>query len=202
MRLFPLALATVASAIPLTVKVPASEVRCFYGEVFDSGTKVGFSYSVQSGGAFDIDFTLKDPNQNVLFERNKESYGEYLFSARNIGEYQFCFSNDMSTFTDKMVEFDLNMDSDLKASLPEPVDSANTDSVEHSISVLEERVSVLLRNLQYYKTRNNRNESTVKSTESRIFYFSMFGLSLMVGMGLLQVVIVQLFFQGSRKQLV
>ena len=56
--------------------------------------------------------------------------------------------------------------------------------------------------MQYYKTRNNRNQATVVSTESRIYYFSIFEVLLMVGMGFLQITIVQLFFRGSRKQLV
>ena len=62
--------------------------------------------------------------------------------------------------------------------------------------LIESRASNLLRTLQYYKTRNNRNESTVKSTESRIFWFSIFELLLMVGMAGLHVIIVQLFFTG------
>lgn len=189
-------------AFPLTVVVAANDVECFYGEAYDPGVKIGFTYAVQSGGQFDIDFKVIAPNGEILFDQPKESQGEFAFSARTAGDYQFCFSNDMSTFSDKLVEFDLNIDSDIKASLPPTVGQQGADLVERAIATIEERTSNIIRSLQYYKTRNKRNESTVKSTENRIFYFSVFEVLLMVGMGILHVTIVQLFFTGSRKQLV
>lgn len=197
-----LAVLPAALAFPLTVIVAANDVECFYGEAYQPGVKIGFSYAVQSGGQFDIDFKVKAPNGEVLYDQPKESQGEYSFAARTAGEYQFCFSNDMSTFSDKVVEFDLSIDSEIKATLPPSVGSGDTDFVERAITSIEERTANMVRSLQYYKTRNNRNESTVKSTENRIFWFSIFEVLLMVGMGVLHVTIVQLFFTGSRKQLV
>lgn len=52
---------------------------------------------------------------------------------------------------------------------------------------------------KYFRTRENRNFSTVKSTESRIFNFSVVESGLMVCMAGLQVFIVRFFFQGARK---
>ncbi|CAN6671951.1 protein Erp2p [Trichomonascus vanleenenianus] len=196
------ALIAAVCAFPLTVDVAANDVECFYGEVARADSLVGLSYSVQSGGSFDIDFRIKAPNGQVIYEQLKEREGEYAFTARLVGEYQFCFSNDMSTFSDKQVEFDLNIDSALKAQLPPSVGQGETESVERTISLIEDRTNNILRQLHYYKTRNNRNESTVKSTGSRIFWFSIFEVLLMAGMSVLQVTIVQLFFTGSRKQLV
>lgn len=193
---------TQVAAFPLTVVVGANDVECFYGDVNEQGAKVGVSYSVQYGGQFDIDFHVKAPNGEVLFSQERQKDGEYSFTARIMGEYQFCFSNDMSTFSDKTVEFDLNIDSDFKAELPNAVGQGDTDNVEKSISLIEYRTNQIVRQLHYYKTRNSRNESTVKSTESRIKFFSVFEVVLMVGMGVLHVAIVQLFFKGSRKQLV
>lgn len=192
----------IASAFPLTVKVPANDIECFYGEVQSIGSKVGFSFAVQAGGQFDIDLTIKGPDGQVIYSQPKESQGEFGFAASQVGEYQFCFSNDMSTFSDKVVEFDLNIDSDVRAQLPATVGQGDTDALESSVETMERRTSELHRSMTYYRTRNKRNESTVKSTESRIFYFSILEVILMVGMGILQVTIVQLFFAGSRKQLV
>lgn len=30
-----------------------------------------------------------------------------MFTAKEIGDYKFCFSNEMSTFADKMVDFEI-----------------------------------------------------------------------------------------------
>ena len=37
----------------------------------------------------------------------KERQGDYVFTAKELGEYKFCFSNEMSTFADKMVDFEI-----------------------------------------------------------------------------------------------
>lgn len=52
---------------------------------------------------------------------------------------------------------------------------------------------------KYFRTRENRNFSTVKSTEQRIFNFSLVEVAMMVGMAALQVLVVRFFFQGARK---
>lgn len=194
--------ATAASAFPLIVKVPANGIECFYGQVHNPGTQIGFSYSVQAGGAFDVDMTIRAPDSAVIERQERSREGEFGFRATQTGEYEFCFSNDMSTFSDKTVEFDIQIDSDIKAVLPPTVGDRDTERLEQYIQSIDDQANDLIRSLQYYKTRNNRNQSTVKSTESRIFYFSVFEVLLMVGMGLLQVTVVQLFFTGARKQLV
>lgn len=60
-------------------------------------------------------------------------------------------------------------------------------------------LSTINRNQKYFRTRENRNFSTVKSTEARIFNFSVVESGLMVAMAGLQVFIVRFFFQGARK---
>lgn len=37
----------------------------------------------------------------------KERQGDFVFSAQNVGEYQFCFNNEMSTFAEKFVDFEI-----------------------------------------------------------------------------------------------
>lgn len=60
-------------------------------------------------------------------------------------------------------------------------------------------LSTISRNQKYFRTRENRNFSTVKSTEGRIFNFSVVTGAMMVLMAGLQVFIVRFFFQGARK---
>jgi hypothetical protein len=52
---------------------------------------------------------------------------------------------------------------------------------------------------KYFRTRENRNFSTVRSTEQRIFNFSLIEVLMMVAMAGLQVAVVRFFFTGSRK---
>lgn len=37
----------------------------------------------------------------------KERQGDFVFSANSVGEYSFCFDNEMSTFAEKFVDFEI-----------------------------------------------------------------------------------------------
>jgi len=62
---------------------------------------------VQTGGSFDIDYEVTGPTGKVILNGDSERQGDFVFSANDIGEYKFCFSNQMSTYTDKYVDFEI-----------------------------------------------------------------------------------------------
>lgn len=74
-----------------------------------------------------------------------------------------------------------------------------TSALEESLFKLSGQLSTITRNQKYFRTRENRNFSTVHSTEQRIINFSMVQILLVMCMGGLQVFIVRFFFQGARK---
>lgn len=204
-----LALLLLVAASALTFNLPAKEQACFFVFTENPDTQISFYYAVQHGGSFDIDYTIRDPSGHLILSKTKERQGDLIVSAQHIGEYSFCFSNEMSTFADKMIDFEVKFVGDynqqFRASMPE---QPNTKPIEHvdamkrTVGHIERQLDDLKRSLQYYKTRNNRNQNTVRSTESRMYYLSILEVLLMVGMAVLQITVVQLFFKGSRKQLV
>ncbi|OWB56289.1 hypothetical protein B5S28_g2186 [[Candida] boidinii] len=196
-------LASYVSATALTFLLGANEKSCYY--IFNDKEKsnIGYYFAVQAGGSFDIDYTIKAPDGKIIVQKERERQGEYVFSADQIGEYEFCFSNEMSTYTEKVVDFEIKVNDDFKAKLPDaPQENEAVEGMQESINKIENKLNDLENKLQYYKTRNNRNQSTVKSTESRIFNFSILDVVLMCSMAIFQVLVVKFFFQGSRKQLV
>lgn len=72
-------------------------------------------------------------------------------------------------------------------------------ALEESIFKLSAQLSTISRNQKYFRTRENRNFSTVRSTERRIFNFSVIESLMIISMAGLQVFIVRFFFQGARK---
>ena len=62
---------------------------------------------VQSGGSFDVDYAVTGPNEKIIMDGAKERQGDFVFSAQDAGEYRFCFNNEMSTFADKFVDFEI-----------------------------------------------------------------------------------------------
>jgi len=64
---------------------------------------------VQAGGSFDIDYTVKDHAGKIILDGERERQGDFVFTAQTAGEYSFCFSNDMSTFAEKIVDFEITV---------------------------------------------------------------------------------------------
>jgi hypothetical protein len=145
-----------------------------------------------------------------------------VFSASEPGEYRFCLDNTISTFADKVVDFDitvggpaaawsktqlgqtlitLQVENEGVAQLPQKAGASpeQVGSVEESITKLSGQVSTLTRQQKYFRTRENRNFSTVRSTEARIFKLNLIETGLMIAMAALQVFVVKMFFTGGRK---
>jgi hypothetical protein len=93
------------------------------------------------------------------------------------------------------------VENEAKASLPtkQGTTPEQTSALEESIFKISGQMSTITRNQKYFRTRENRNFSTVRSTEKRIFNFSIIESGMMVAMAGLQVFIVRFFFQGARK---
>ncbi len=62
---------------------------------------------VQSGGSFDVDYTVTGPGDKIIMEDTKERQLDSVFTAKEEGEHRFCFNNEMSTFAEKMVDFEI-----------------------------------------------------------------------------------------------
>lgn len=115
------------AATALTYKLAPNEKQCFYTFADKKYSKVAFYFAVswqsfhdllsvrpsnwiiqvQSGGSFDVDYKVTGPNEKVILEGAKERQGDFVFTVNEIGDYSFCFSNDMSTFAEKMVDFEI-----------------------------------------------------------------------------------------------
>ncbi len=62
---------------------------------------------MQSGGSFDVDYAVTGPGGKEILDGQNERQGDFVFTANDVGEYKFCFSNEMSTYTDKYVDFEM-----------------------------------------------------------------------------------------------
>lgn len=101
---------------------------------------------VQSGGSFDIDFDVKDPKDKVILDGQRERQGDYVLTANIVGEYSFCFENDMSTLTEKLIDFDIMVESEPRREAP-----AKPGQISEQTTALEEsifRLNSMLMNIK------------------------------------------------------
>jgi len=192
--------ARTSSATALTYNVAAHEKACFYVYADEPGKKIAFYFAVQSGGSFDIDYVVKTARDRIAIQGERERQGDFVFTANYQGEYSFCFSNDMSTFAEKMVDFEITVENEVRptnfkeGSLP----PQSLGIMEESIFRLSNSLNNIARTQKYFRTRENRNFSTVVSTETRIFYFALAESICIIIMSLIDVFVVKNLFNVKR----
>lgn len=89
----------------LSFELPDNEKQCFFHDFKESKNMV-LAYEVVGGGKFDVDVTIESPNGKEIYKEVKKTKGEHQFET-SWGTYSFCFSNEFSTFTHKIVYFEL-----------------------------------------------------------------------------------------------
>jgi hypothetical protein len=68
----------------------------------------------RSSGSFDINLDVKDLKDKVLLNGQQEQQGNYVLTTNTVGEYSFCFKNDVSTLTEKLADFDITVKRELR----------------------------------------------------------------------------------------
>ncbi|UZJ53206.1 hypothetical protein CBS101457_002526 [Exobasidium rhododendri] len=193
-----------AQGAALTTQLRAQERSCFYAWVDKAGEKVGFYFAVQSGGSFDIDYDIVSPSDKVVAEGRKERQLDIIFTGNEVGEYSFCLENDMSSFAEKTIDFDITVESEPRIDLPlsqAALLSKSSAPLEESILKVDSKLTQVGRMQKYFRTWENRGYATVKGTQKKIFYYSIIESSVMVAVAAGQVFMVRwLFEKGSTKR--
>lgn len=79
-------------------------------------------FQVQSGGSFDINYEVTGPSGSIIIDGLNERQGDFVFTANEPGEHKFCFNNEMSTYTDKYVDFEISVRPSRQPSFLPPAD--------------------------------------------------------------------------------
>ncbi|KAJ3335962.1 hypothetical protein HDU93_003997 [Gonapodya sp. JEL0774] len=188
-------------ADPFTYRFQPQERRCFYVHSEAANEKIAFYFAVQSGGNFDIDYEVKHADfPHPIVGGKDEQQGDFAFSSPAVGEIAACFFNSASTFDSKDVTVELITESEqnkkqANSKQNKPNNNQAQTSVEASVANIGSSLVSMHRNQLHLRSRDNRNFSTVQSTESRIFWFALFQTLLIIGMAGLQVTIVRGFFK-------
>ena len=87
-----------------------------------------------TGGHYDVDALIMDPNKNVIYKEVKKQYDSHTWKASTTGEYRVCFSNEFSTFSHKLVYMDFQVGDE------EPLPGVG----EHSTAMTQVKTSIVI----------------------------------------------------------
>ncbi|XDC76830.1 hypothetical protein R6Z07F_008003 [Ovis aries] len=156
-------------ASEITFELPDNAKQCFYEDI-TQGTKCTLEFQVITGGHYDVDCRLEDPDGNVLYKEMKKQYDSYTFTASKNGTYKFCFSNEFSTFTHKTVYFDFQVGEDPPLFPSENRVSALTQMESACVSIHEALKSVIDYQT-HFRLREAQGRSRAEDLNTRVAYW-------------------------------
>ena len=194
---------SLTSTTELTFELPDKEKSCFH-ELIPKNTQVFFEFEVASGGNLDVDCTITGPSNEIIFSVEKESFAEKVFETDvDEAEYTFCFSNEFSSFTHKVVYFNLQVGNENDEEILFP-DKAQTDHVYTKSEMATIKIYEKLKTVIDYQTHHRLRESAERKfsegLRDRVQMWSLLQFSIMVAVSLLQVMVVRSFFRGAGKR--
>lgn len=177
------------------VTVDAHAEECFFDKV-KQGTKMSLMFEVAEGGFLDIDVRIEGPDGRTVHSGERESNGKYTFAAHMEGVYKYCFSNQMSTMTPKIVMFNMEI-----GDAPEETadgEEPSHNKLETMIKELSHALSGVKHEQEYMSVRDRIHRAVNENTNSRVVMWSFFEALVLVAMTLGQVYYLKRFFEVRR----
>ncbi|CAI4227654.1 unnamed protein product [Auanema sp. JU1783] len=191
------ALISWAGAIELTFELPDNSVQCFYEDI-NAGVENIIEFQVVTGGQYDVDMTLEDPEGKVLYKDIKKQYDSFNWKSSINGTYKACFSNEFSTFSHKIVYMDWQSGDKVNAKPVDPGSPVNL--IEGSIASIGDK----LRSIDDYQTHHRLREATgrkrAEHLNERVLIWSLGQTSVIVLIGIAQVLLLRSFFSDKRSR--
>jgi len=158
----------------LTFELPDNARQCFH-DVIEAGTPVTVEFQVVTGGHYDVDVVVADPMRKELYKEVKKQYDSFHWNASVTGEYTACFSNEMSTFSHKLVyiDFQVGDDSPLKGTGFETHLTAMT-MMESAAQHIHEEVKSVVDYQTHHRLREAQGRKRAEDLNERVMIWSAF----------------------------
>lgn len=202
------------SDIDLTVDIPAGRQECFWQELPES-TNCEIDYQVIDGGDMDISVYVSGPDERILFMEQRKTENVIKFKSERKGDYKVCFDNSFSTFSNKVVFFEIfiedgrdsddeDEDSEHRLAMREDYKAMESQldmTVDQFLGILDRSKKNLERSVQVQtliRMHEAKDRNTQEANFFRVNFFSCFQLAVMMVVGLGQVLMIRSLFQERR----
>ncbi|KAM7048394.1 transmembrane emp24 domain-containing protein 3 [Molossus nigricans] len=181
----------------LTFELPDSAKQCFHEDV-EQGDQLSLDYQVISGGHYDVDCYVEDPLGNTIYRETKKQYDSFTYRAEVKGVYQFCFSNEFSTFSHKTVYFDFQV-GDEPPILPEMGNKVTAlTQMESACVTIHEALRTVIDSQTHYRLREAQDRARAEDLNSRVSYWSAGETVALFVVSVSQVLLLKSFFTEKR----
>lgn len=151
------------------------------------------------GGFLDIDVKIVGPDGKIIYTGDRETNGKYTFAAYETGVYTYCFSNQMSTVTPKVVMFTMEISEAPTGTQGAPGEGeAGHTKLEDMIRELSGSLVSIKHEQEYMHIRDRIHRDINESTNSKVVWWSIFEAAILVFMTVGQIYYLKRFFEVKR----
>ncbi|KAI0136985.1 emp24/gp25L/p24 family/GOLD-domain-containing protein [Xylariales sp. AK1849] len=178
------------------IQLPAHGRECFHEELHrDDKMTVTFQVGDRefgSAGNLDIDFWITNPvGQYETFQKDV-SNGDYSFDAKHDGKFLYCFGNEHWGANSKEVSFNVH------GIVYVAEHEAEKDPLENEVRKLSELLNSVKDEQSYIVLRERTHRNTAESTNSRVKWWNLFVIGVVIGESVFQVWWLRRFFEVKR----
>ncbi|XP_061429964.1 transmembrane emp24 domain-containing protein 3-like [Lethenteron reissneri] len=186
------------SATELTFELPDNARQCFYQHVA-AGARASLEYQVITGGHYDVDCRLEDPEGGVLYTETRKQHDSFAWTSERGGLHSFCFSNEFSTFSHKTVYFELQV-GDEAPLVPEMGRRVTAlTQMESSCVSIHEGLRATLDYQTHHRLRESQGRARAEELRTRVALWSLGETALLLLVGAGQVLLLRGFFSEDRR---
>ncbi|KAK4105763.1 supernatant protein factor, C-terminal domain-containing protein [Parathielavia hyrcaniae] len=184
------------SAVAHNIQLPAHGRECFH-ENLHKGDKMTVTFQVGdrefgSAGNLEIDFWIIDPRGQYEVNDKSVSNGDFSFDAKADGKYMYCFGNEHWGASSKEVSFNVHG----------IVYVSEADAPQDPLEVEVRKLSELMERVKdeqgYIVVRERTHRNTAESTNSRVKWWNLFVIGVVIGESVFQVWWLRRFFEVKR----
>ncbi|EDW06785.1 transmembrane emp24 domain-containing protein 3 [Drosophila mojavensis] len=185
-----------SAAVEFTFDLADNAEDCFYEEI-KRNTSAYFEFQVSAGGQQDVDVTLKDPQNKIIYSLERATFDSHQFTAETTGVYTACFSNKFSAFSHKIVYVDFQVGDE--PSLPGVDEHATVlTQMETSAQAIHKALNDILDAQTHHRLREAQGRKRAEDINQRVMVWASLETASVILIGLVQILVLRNFFTDRK----
>ncbi|XP_059204584.1 transmembrane emp24 domain-containing protein 1a [Centropristis striata] len=191
-----------------TFLLSAGSTECFY-QTAERNDSMEVEYQVIAGSGLDVGFALLSPSGYRLVSDFRRSDAIHMVDSTEAGDYRLCFDNSFSTLSEKMVFFEviINSQSSAGGGRDEWADVATTDSlVEYKLEDFRATMDSVYENLErsrqvltVLRAVETRDRYLLEDNLWRVSFWSCLNLLVMLAVAATQIYTLRSLFDNPKR---
>ncbi|KAB7502606.1 Transmembrane emp24 domain-containing protein bai [Armadillidium nasatum] len=159
---------------------------------------VSGEYDIQQTPGQNVEIQVTDSSGQILYSKTEAGTGKFLFNTEHNDAYEICFMSRVTPSTVRGIKQEVSIKT------KHGVEAKSYERVKLQVETIRSRITTLRRSQRKHCSRfclhgeREQEMRTQKSTNSRVLYFSLFSLCILIGLATWQVLYLRKFFKAKK----